>query len=121
MSRTYRLLLAALTLGLLLVSGRAQAQDDITVKGEIVDLACYLSQGKKGASHKSCAQMCAKGGVPMGLLTASDELYLLIDDHANPKPYEAAKKLAGTDAEITGKKFVKNGMASIVVNGASGL
>jgi hypothetical protein len=114
-------LLAALTLGLLLRPQWAPAQDDITVKGEIVDLACYLAKGKKGPEHKSCAQMCAKGGVPIGVLTQSEELYLLIDDHANPKPYEAAKKLAGGNAEITGKKYVKNGMASIVVNGASGL
>ena len=113
--------LAALTLGLVAQGPlTARAQDDVTVKGEIVDLACYLSKGKKGADHKSCAQMCAKGGVPMGVLTESDELYLLIDDHANPKPYEAAKKLAGTNAEISGKKFVKNGMASIVVTSATG-
>ena len=114
-------LLAALTFVLFLAPGLVAAQEDITVKGEIVDLACYLAKGKKGAEHKSCAQMCAKGGVPLGVLTPADELYLLIDDHANPKPYEAAKKLAGVDAEITGKKFVKNGMASIVVTGASGL
>jgi len=113
--------LIAATTALALSSGPVWAQEDITVKGEIVDLACYLAKGKKGPDHKSCAQMCAKGGVPMGVLTASDELYLLIDDHANPKPYEAAKKLAGTEAEISGKKFVKNGMASIVVNSASGL
>jgi len=107
--------------GMLCSSAAARAQEDVTVKGEIVDLACYLAKGKKGPEHKSCAQMCAKGGVPMGLLTDNEELYLLIDDHANPKGYEAAKKLAGTNAEISGKKFVKNGMNSIVVNAASGL
>jgi hypothetical protein len=114
-------LLAIVTVLIVAASAPASAQDDVTVKGEIVDLACYLAKGKKGPDHKSCAQMCAKGGVPMGVLTAADELYLLIDDHANPKPYEAAKKLAGTEAEITGKKYVKNGMASIVVTNASGL
>ena len=114
-------LLAALTAGFVCFATPAKAQDDITVKGEIVDLACYLAKGKKGPDHKSCAQMCAKGGVPMGVLTESNELYLLIDDHANPKGYEAAKKLAGTNAEISGKKYVKDGMASIVVNSASGL
>ena len=97
----------------------AVAQEDITVKGEVVDLACYLAQGKRGPEHKSCAQMCAKGGVPIGLLTSSGELYLLIDDHADSSPYEAAKKLAGDNAQISGKKYVKNGMASIQVHAAS--
>ena len=87
--------------------------------GEVVDLACYLSGEKKGPQHKSCAQLCAKGGVPMGVLTEKNELYLLIDDHANKGPYEAAKKLAGENATITGKKFVRDGMASIQVSGAT--
>lgn len=113
--------LAAFTAGILLLAPAARAQEDITVKGEVVDLACYLAKGKKGPEHKACAQMCAKGGVPMGLLTESNELYLLIDDHANPKGYEAAKKFAGTNAEISGKKYIKDGMASIVVTSASGL
>ena len=113
--------LAALIAGIVSLSPAARAQEDITVKGEVVDLACYLAKGKKGPEHKACAQMCAKGGVPMGLLTESDELYLLIDDHADPKGYEAAKKLGGSNAEITGKKYIKNGMASIVVKSASGL
>lgn len=112
--------LAALTAAIVSLGPAARAQDDITVKGEIVDLACYLAKGKKGPEHKACAQMCAKGGVPMGLLTENNELYLLIDDHANPKGYEAAKKFAGANAEISGKKYVKDGMASIVVTSASG-
>jgi hypothetical protein len=113
-------ILASLAAGLVSLSaGGAPAQETIQVKGEIVDLACYLSQGKRGPEHKSCAQMCAKGGVPLGVLTPNDELYLLVDDHANPKPYEAAKKLAGTNAEISGKKFVRHGMAGIVVTSAS--
>ena len=114
-------LLASLTAGLLLIGSAARAQEDITVKGEVVDLACYLAKGKKGPDHKACAQMCAKGGVPMGLLTDNNELYLLIDDHANPKGYEDAKKYAGVNAQVTGKKFVKDGMNSIVVYSAAGL
>jgi hypothetical protein len=113
--------LAAMTLVALLLGMPVAAQEEISVQGEIVDLACYLAKGKKGPEHKACAQMCAKGGVPLGVLTESEELYLLIDDHSNPKPYEAAKKLAGTNAEISGKKWVRNGMASIVVDAATGL
>lgn len=114
-----RAILALLGAFALAVAPGAWGQEDIRVKGEIVDLACYLSKGKRGPEHKSCAQMCAKGGVPIGVLTDSEDLYLLIDDHANPKPYEAAKKLAGTNAEIAGKKFVRHGMASILVTAAS--
>ena len=86
-----------------------------------INMACYLTKGSKGAAHKACAQMCAKKGVPIGVLTDGGDVYLLLDDHNNPDPYDAAKKLAGEHAEISGKKFSKQGVASIVVSGAKGL
>ncbi|MBI4518931.1 MAG: hypothetical protein HY699_24330 [Deltaproteobacteria bacterium] len=117
------LALAVGVFGLLatVASHSAQAQEAVTVQGEVLDLACYLAKDKKGAEHKSCAAMCAKAGLPIGVLTDGGDLYLLIDDHDNNEPYDAAKKLAGSRAEIQGKKFVKHGMASILVTGAKAL
>jgi len=107
---------------LLWAPGRpASAQEAVTVQGEIIDMACYMAKGKKGPEHKSCAQLCAKSGVPIGVLTDAGEVYLLLDNHDDSDPYEDAKKLAGSRAEITGTKFVKQGVASIVVSGAKGL
>ena len=99
----------------------AFAEDEVTVQGEIIDMACYMAKGSRGPSHKACAQMCAKKGVPIGVLTDGGEVYLLLDDHNNPDPYDDAKKLAGERAEISGKKFSKQGVSSIVVAGIKGL
>jgi len=99
---------------------RAAAQDDITVKGEIVDLACYLSKGSKGKRHKTCAELCAKKGLPIGVLNDNGDVYLLIENHDDPGPYDAAKGFAGEQAEISGKKFTKGGVQSILVSGAKG-
>jgi hypothetical protein len=117
------LLLSVLAFCLALLLGRtvARAQDDITVQGEIVDLACYMSKGSKGPQHRACAQMCAKKGVPIGVLTDSGDVYLLVDNHEDPDPYEALKKLAGDRAEVKGQKFTKGGVAAIMVTGAKGL
>ena len=98
----------------------ASAQEPITVSGEVVDLACYLSKGEKGRRHKQCAQLCAKKGLPIGVLTDSGDVYLLIEDHDDPDPYATAKDLAGERAQVTGKKFVKGGVASVLVSGAKG-
>jgi hypothetical protein len=98
-----------------------RAQEEVSVHGEILDMACYMSKGSKGAAHKACAVMCAKKGVPIGVLTDTGEVYLLLDDHNNPDPYDAAKKLAGERAQIDGKKYDKQGVASIVVSNAKGL
>lgn len=99
---------------------RAAAQDAITVSGEIVDLACYLSKGSKGKRHKACAELCAKKGMPLGVLTESGDVYLLIEDHDNPDPYDTVKGLAGDQAEVSGKKFIKGGVQSILVSAAKG-
>src|SRR5262245_37160555 len=39
---------------------------DMTVKGEVVDVACSTSKKEagKGAAHASCAMVCAKKGQP---------------------------------------------------------
>jgi hypothetical protein len=116
-------LLLALCAGFVLAAaaGAVRAQEDVTVQGEIVDLACYMTKGSKGPQHRACAQMCAKKGVPIGVLTDAGDVYLLVDDHDDPDPYEALKKLAGDRAEVSGKKFVKGGVAAIMVTGSKGL
>ena len=61
------------------------------MSGEIVDLSCYLSKGSKGKRHKTCAEMCAKKGLPIGVITEAGDVYLLIEDHDNPDPYDARR------------------------------
>src|SRR5437764_5894533 len=50
--------------------------DKVTVKGEVVDLWCYLEGGDRGADHKDCATMCAKAGNPIGILDGKGNLYV---------------------------------------------
>ena len=93
----------------------ASAQEEVKVSGEVVDLACYLSKGSKGKRHKQCAELCAKKGLPLGVLTDSGDVYLLLEDHDDPGPYETVKGLAGERATVSGKKFVKGGVQSVLV------
>ena len=86
-----------------------------TIKGEVLDLACYLSQGAKGADHASCARSCAKGGQPMGLLSDDGKVYTLIANHDNMKPFEDAKGLAGAHVEVKGKVYKQGALEGIEV------
>ena len=94
----------------------ANAQDSVTVQGEIVDLACYMAKGSKGPAHKACAQMCAKKGLPIGVLTDHQGVLLLVANDQDLASYEAAKNLAGEQVEISGKKFSKEGIVSLAVS-----
>ncbi len=108
-----------LAVALLLVTPlSAVGQEEIAVEGEILDLTCYLHKGSKGRRHRACAEMCAEKGLPIGILTDEEEVYLLIEDHDAPDPYAAAVKLAGKKAAISGKKYSKGGVTGIMVQSA---
>ena len=86
--------------------------------GEVVDLACYVGGGSRGADHAGCAKTCVKNGQPMGLLTDDGTLVLLAADHKNGKPFEALKDLAGEMAQVTGTLAEKDGMKVVTVTGS---
>ena len=92
--------------------------DDKTVEGNIVDMACYLGHGDSGGKHAKCAKACVVRGTPAGVLGADGTLYLLVEDHDNPKAYDMAKKLAGEKAKVTGKLVEKGGIKALIVAGA---
>jgi hypothetical protein len=88
-----------------------------SVTGEIVDLACYLPhpQSGAGAAHRKCAETCIKKGLPIGLLTADKQVYLLLEDHENPKAYAQLKDKAAEKVTVEGEKVAQGGLTGIVV------
>ena len=101
--------------GVLLSATFAAAGDKVT--GEVVDLSCYLHhpETSTGASHRKCAEMCAKKGLPMGLLTSDKQVYLLLEDHENPKAYATVIGKAAQQATVEGDKVTVGGVQAIVV------
>jgi len=87
----------------------------MTVKGEVVDMGCYMAHAGKGPDHKSCAMKCIQGGMPMGVLTADGKLYLLTMSHDNADPFNQAKGMAAETVEVTGPVHERSGMKSIEV------
>ncbi|MGE0039926.1 MAG: hypothetical protein AB7H88_15060 [Vicinamibacterales bacterium] len=59
---------------------------EMTVKGEVVDIACATSKGEAGHGdgHAACAMSCAKRGQPAGIMTA-DAIYVITGDYAADK------------------------------------
>jgi hypothetical protein len=77
---------------LMLIATMAIAQpkgDEVSVKGEVIDLWCYLEGGDHGAEHKDCATMCAKAGNPIGILDAKGNIYVIM----GLKEHQAGKEL----------------------------
>lgn len=70
-----RIMFLAVVLVVIAFSQAATSQDkkkpEITIRAEVIDTKCYISGSMgdaTGEEHKECAVMCAKAGVPLGLL-----------------------------------------------------
>ena len=107
--------------GMVLVLGRASAPAADaaleTLTGEVVDLACYVPHPatSKGNGHRKCADTCLKKGMPMGLVTADKQVYLLLENHDNPKPYSQLKEKAAETVSVEGTKVNEGGVQGFVV------
>ena len=123
MQRARKLVCAALALQVVFGLGVAWGEEPeaVSVEGEIVDMACYVSSGAKGADHAGCAKSCVKNGQPMGLLSDDGTLYVLYASHKDGAPFEAAKEHAGSKVEVSGKLSTKNGIKGIQVGSVKAL
>ena len=41
--------------------------NQVTVKGEVLDIACYIDHGAHGEKHAQCAATCIESGLPVGI------------------------------------------------------
>jgi hypothetical protein len=103
--------------GALALAGGMTAWAGDKVTGEVIDMSCYLHhpETSTGGGHRKCAETCAKKGLPMGLLTTDKQVYLLLEDHDNPKAYAAALAKAAQQATVEGDKVSVGGVQAVIV------
>lgn len=71
-----------------------------TVEGTLVDTKCYFAGAGSGNDHgpmKGCGTACAKGGSPVGVLTAAGKHYALV------VPAPAVAEIVGKTVKVTGE------------------
>jgi hypothetical protein len=91
-----------------LIQGR-----EIVVKGEVLDLTCYVAYNWSGPKHASCAMDCIKSGLPVGIKAEDGKVYLLTgkEAHVNDELADYAAKIV----TIKGKETAREGFAQIQV------
>ena len=105
------LVLAALAAGNRFLRAE-DAVADVTLKGVVVDMHCFVTRGAADAEHAGCANACIARGVPAGFLAADGALYLLLDE----KPVsvkDRVKDLAAVPATLTGTPVARGGVRGI--------
>jgi hypothetical protein len=102
----------AVVAAVLIVAGNARAADEqVTVKGEVLDMACYLDHGAHGEKHAQCAATCISSGLPVGIKGEDGKTYLLIGEH-KPLNSELAQYAAKT-ITVKGKLVSRDGINMI--------
>ena len=95
----------------------------VSVVGEIVDFSCYIQLGKHGEKHRSCGQKCVQNGQPIGLLTRTGTLYMLMPEEHDPRrdggvdARVSASDHMGHIVEVNGTEASVNGYRAIYVQG----
>jgi hypothetical protein len=82
------------------VDSKPQPGAATTQVGEIVDFSCYIQLGKHGEKHRSCGQKCVANGQPIGLLTKTGALYMLMPEEHDPR------RDGGVDAKASGSEHM---------------
>ena len=96
----------------------AQQEEQIdarTVRGEIVDITCYIRHDSRGEKHIKCAEYCANLGMPLGVLEdETNKLYLII-----PPGHEDPKKLVmpflGKKVKVDAILYTMGGLTGVEI------
>ncbi|MFN3643673.1 MAG: hypothetical protein ACK4TB_12230 [Gemmobacter sp.] len=121
-----------LCLSLTLAAGLAAATpplaatdgERMTIRGEFIDTWCYFSgvmgspDAVVGSAHHTCALWCSAGGIPVGLLTETGEVFMVLkigeDDATNGGSLQLS--LASDTVVAEGTVWRRDGLNYIVVS-----
>ena len=128
--RVSPLLIALLVAGFLALAPQwagGAPRKTVVVRGEILDMGCFISRGLAGQLHRECATKCLTNGVPVGLVTADSTVYFLTQNHDRamdptaygpPDPYDLCRKSPTVIMEVTGLVWERKGIKELEVKAA---
>ena len=105
------------------VDNKPEPGKPVSMVGEIVDFSCYIQEGKHGDKHRSCGQKCVMNGQPIGLLTKTGALYMLMPEEHDPRRdggvdlRATASDHMGHIVEVNGTEAMVNGYNAIFIQG----
>ena len=100
-----------------IVSGNAFSEEIKTIKGEVVELACYCTTGSRGAEHKACTVKCMEQGEPSGILEeGTGKLYVMVSGDHSANSSKKMVSYATKVVEATGKVSERGGITTIDIS-----
>jgi hypothetical protein len=110
-------LLATLLIG---IAGFAQQNNQTkTIKGEVVDLWCYMDHAAHGEKHKACAVACAKMGNPIGIVDSKGNVYVAVGSELHQPGHDRLIDKMAQQVTVTGTVVSRGGMKMLYVQSIS--
>ena len=107
----------------ILNTSKSRDLGDFRLKGEIVDSKCYLGQMKpgEGKTHRACATLCIRGGLPPLFITESPRLglkrlYLILTSEEGRPVNQEILDLVAEPLEIKGRIIQKDNFYFLMAN-----
>jgi hypothetical protein len=84
------------------------------IRGEVIDVECYVAHEGKGESHKQCAITCIKGGQPAGILEEkTGKIYLIVTEDHVTNPSKKIMPYIAKMVDVDGTVKERNGISII--------
>jgi hypothetical protein len=119
MKRLRSLVLAA-GLAALALPATAATAERVKVTGEVIDSWCYITEimFPEGSAHHQCAIWCAAGGIPVGILGADGQVYMVlkVDQDSTNVANPAILRIQSHEVTVDGDLYVRDGINYLVVN-----
>jgi len=87
------------------------------VKGEVLDMTCYIAYNMSGPEHAGCARDCIKRGLPVGIKATDGKVYLLVGTNWRRRESLNSQlaEYAAKTVTIRGKETMRDGFAQLQV------
>lgn len=89
----------------------------VEIRGEVVDLDCYLRDGSRGESHRACATACVAHGGSLAILEDdTGRLFPLAGDKVASDPNAPVRELVARHVLVGGRLWERNRGRVLVVD-----
>lgn len=88
----------------------------VEIRGEVVEVGCYLRDGSRGEGHKACALTCLKNGGQLGIVEdGTGVLYPLAGAEPATDPSAAVREQIASHVAVRGRLYERAGSRVLVV------
>jgi hypothetical protein len=104
-----------LLVGVITPLNAQEKKKESKLTGEIIDAACYMKMGAKGADHKKCAEECYKGGGTLGFLEDGTASVYILAAGEGKDANAAVKDFIADKVAITGTVYERGGAKMLTI------